>query len=86
MLTTANVAEHNLQVNALHDVQGIGSKKTTSVDAAAQSKDIDKFDIFNNEEEKMKGALPMERFLAEKEHSIIAKLMMEVNGANMEDT
>ncbi|KAF7508169.1 hypothetical protein GJ744_009466 [Endocarpon pusillum] len=84
MITTANLAEHNLLINALHDVEGIGSKETASVDAAAQSNDIG--NIGNNGKEEFKGALPMERFLTEKEHNIIAKLMMEVNGVNKKDT
>lgn len=86
MITTASLAEHNLLTNALHDVQGIGSKEAASVDAAAQSNDIDDIDIVNNGKEELKGPLPMERFLTEKEHNIIAKLMMEANGVNKKDT
>lgn len=86
MITTANLAEHNLLTNSLYAVQGIGSKETTSVDAAAQSNDIDNIDIVNTGKEELKGALPMERFLAEKEYSVIAKLMMKVDGVNKEDT
>jgi hypothetical protein len=85
-LTTANLAEHNRQLNGVHFAGDAGTKKATMLNVAAQSLGIDNLTMVQNGAEYMKGVLPMEKFLAEKEQSKIAKLMLETKADNKTGT
>jgi hypothetical protein len=76
-LSTARLAEHNRQLTSNCSAGDAGTKKATRLNMAAQSLGIDNLNMVRDEAEYMEGALPMEKFLGEREQSRLAKLVLK---------
>ena len=76
-LTDAILAEHSRQTRNVHTSKENSSEVLKKLTTAAKSLGINTSDLFNDEQEGMRGILPMERFLAEEEQSLFGKAMAE---------
>lgn len=85
-LTNASIDENDRQLNAVQVAGDTGTRRATRLNMAAQSLGINNLEIVKNGAEYMEGALPMERFLAEKDQSTFAKIMAETKEENKDGT
>ncbi len=77
-LTIANLAEHDRHQTSVHATVNKRAETTATLDKAASSLGVNAFGLFEEERENAEGMTPMERFLAEKKTSTLAKVV--VNG------
>lgn len=76
-LTSANLSKHNRQSDDVHAAGHTGAKRAERLNVAAQSLGFNISDVLKHEVDDSEGALPMERFMMEKEASTNAKKVAE---------